>query len=65
MTPAHAHADVGGFAGIGPVDVVSIGSAASFPERPGAEQRGMIEIGLAGGLHVRVDAAVSEAALRR
>ncbi|MER9870845.1 transposase [Mesorhizobium sp. M0136] len=48
-----------------PVEVISSASAASPAAAAGAEQRGMIEIVLVGGVRVRVDAEVSEAALRR
>jgi transposase len=48
-----------------PVEVISSAPAASPAAAAGAEQRGMIEIVLVGGVRVRVDAAISEAALRR
>lgn len=48
-----------------PVEVISRAPAASPAAAAGAEQRGMIEIVLVSGVRVRVDAAVSEAALRR
>nr|WP_292519875.1 hypothetical protein [Mesorhizobium sp.] len=55
MAPADAHADVDGFAaGIGPVEVISSALAASPAAAAGAEQRGMVEIVLIGGLRVQV-----------
>ncbi|TGV95617.1 transposase, partial [Mesorhizobium sp. M2E.F.Ca.ET.154.01.1.1] len=48
-----------------PVEVISSVPAASPAAAVGAEQRGVIEIVLVGGVRVRVDAEVSEAALRR
>lgn len=48
-----------------PVEVISSAPAASPAAAAGAEQCGVIEIVLAGGVRVRVDAEVSEAALRR
>ncbi|TGQ04494.1 transposase [Mesorhizobium sp. M2E.F.Ca.ET.219.01.1.1] len=48
-----------------PVEVISSVPAAAPAAAGGAEQRGVIEIVLLGGVRVRVDAEVSEAALRR
>ncbi|WP_394890473.1 IS66-like element accessory protein TnpA [Mesorhizobium sp. AaZ16] len=48
-----------------PVEVISSAPTASPAAVAGAEQRGMIEVILVSGERVRVDAAVSEAALRR
>lgn len=48
-----------------PVEVISSAPAASQAAAAGAVQRGVIEIVLVGGVRVRVDAEVSEAALRR
>lgn len=48
-----------------PVEVVTRVPAAGAAAAGGAEQRGVIEIVLVGGVCVRVDAEVSEAALRR
>lgn len=48
-----------------PVEVISSTSATSPAAAAGVEQRSMIEIVLVGGVRVRVDAEISEAALRR
>ncbi|TJW85062.1 MAG: IS66 family insertion sequence element accessory protein TnpB, partial [Mesorhizobium sp.] len=48
-----------------PVEVISSVPAAAPTAAGGAEQPGVIEIVLVGGVRVRVDAEVSEAALRR
>ncbi|RAZ83077.1 IS66 family insertion sequence hypothetical protein [Mesorhizobium hawassense] len=48
-----------------PVEVISSVPAAAPTVTGGAEQRGVIEIVLVSGVRVRVDAEVSEAALRR
>ncbi|MBA4224892.1 MAG: IS66 family insertion sequence hypothetical protein [Methylobacterium sp.] len=48
-----------------PVEVIGSVPAAARPAAGGAEQRGVIEIVLVGGVRVRVDTEVSEAALRR
>ncbi|MER8577010.1 hypothetical protein NKG99_34985 [Mesorhizobium sp. M1409] len=68
MAAADADAGFGGFAaGIEsiPVEVISSAPAASPAVATGTEQRGVIEIVLVGGVRVRVDTEVSEAALRR
>ncbi|MER9832787.1 hypothetical protein NKJ51_31430 [Mesorhizobium sp. M0134] len=48
-----------------PVEVISSAPAASPAAATRTEQRGVIEIVLVGGVRVRVDTEVSEAALRR
>jgi transposase len=47
-----------------PIEVISNAPVTSPIAATGAEQRGVIEIVLVGGVRVRVDAEVSEAALR-
>jgi transposase len=48
-----------------PIEVIGGAPAAVPSAETAAEQRGVIEIVLVGGVHVRVDAEVSEAALQR